>query len=118
MPTLSPPSVLRFEHRTDPGPARGLGIDRPRLSWRIADAPADYIQSGYDIELVRSGQRTLWSVESAEQVLVPWPAEPLTSRESVSVRVRVRGSGHESHWSEPAVAEAGQVRLGDPVEPL
>ena len=38
----------------------------------------------------RSGAIDTFAVESAEQVLVPWPAAPLGSRERVSVRVRVR----------------------------
>ena len=50
---------------------------------------------------------------SREQVLVPWPAAPLTSREAVRVRVRVRGAGMRSAWSDPATVEAGLLRADD-----
>ena len=52
-------------------------------------------------------------VTGGEQVLVPWPAAPLTSRESVRVRVRVRGAGMRSDWSDPATVEAGLLRTED-----
>ena len=50
---------------------------------------------------------------SADQVLVPWPARPLRSREAARVRVRVIGSGVESDWSEPATVEAGLLSPDD-----
>ncbi|MEU1972716.1 family 78 glycoside hydrolase catalytic domain [Microbacterium sp. NPDC019599] len=107
MTLISPPTAPRFEHRTDPGPALGLTTPRPRLSWTVARADADYEQTAYEIEVVRGDDdRERWVVESADQVLVPWPSAPLEARESVHVRVRVRGEDW-SPWSEPAEAEAG-----------
>ena len=50
---------------------------------------------------------------SADQVLVPWPAAPLRSREPARVRVRVIGGGAESDWSEPATVEAGLLDADD-----
>ena len=107
MTSISAPSAPRFEHRPDDGPALGLTTTRPRLSWSIAEAPADHEQTAYELEISRRGDATkTWLVESPEQVLVPWPSSALESRESVSVRVRVRGADW-SHWSEPSRAEAG-----------
>jgi alpha-L-rhamnosidase len=103
---LLPPSGIRFEHHASP--AIGIGERRPRLSWHVPGAAPEYRQRAYEIE--SRGRRLV--VESAEQVLVPWPDEPLTSRERVSVRVRVRDA-RWSPWSAPATVEAG---LLDPAE--
>ncbi|MFK4085468.1 family 78 glycoside hydrolase catalytic domain [Kribbella sp. NPDC020789] len=112
MPNPAAPSSVRFEHRTDSDPLLGLGTPTPRLSWQVASAPAGYAQTAYEVEI--SGTTTQsYTVESAEQVLVPWPGEPLASRERVAVRVRVRGDGDWSDWSEPAVAEVGLLSPTD-----
>lgn len=113
MASLIAPSAPRFEHRTDSGPVLGLGLDRPRLSWTLESAPEQYAQTGYDIEVTRASGTSIWPVDSADQVLVPWPAAPLASRESVSVRVRVRGGELESEWSSPSVCEAGLLHSTD-----
>lgn len=43
-----------------------------------------------------------------QQILVPWPGAPLSSRERVQARVRVHGEdGSWSDWSDWAAAEAG-----------
>ena len=77
-------------------------------------AAAGFVQVSYEIEIERSGAIETFAVDSADQVLVPWPAAPLKSRERVSVRVRVRDrSGSWSGWSEPVRAEAG---LLDPTD--
>lgn len=54
-------------------------------------------------------------VESPEQVLVKWPGAPLTSRERVTVRVRVwtPDTPGPSAWSEPATIEAGLLDPAD-----
>ena len=111
---VAAPTDLRFEHRTDGGPVLGIGTATPRLSWIIPAADAGFVQDAYEVELVRgSGASEVVRVASGEQVLVPWPADPLTSRESVRVRVRVCGAGRWSAWSDPATVEAGLLRTGD-----
>jgi alpha-L-rhamnosidase len=115
MPRPAAPVHLRFEHRTDEGPVLGLGTGSPRLSWQVPAADPDYTQSGYELEITRTGvPQTKHAVTSADQVLVSWPSHPLKSRESAEVRVRVRGGDDEwSDWSDPAVVEAGLLATGD-----
>jgi alpha-L-rhamnosidase len=99
MSRAAAPTGLRFEH----GPVLGIGAAAPRLSWQIPDADPDFTQTAYEIEV--DGESV--TVESAEQVLVPWPVAPLESRQRGTVRVRVRGGADWSGWSEPANLEAG-----------
>ncbi|WP_194396209.1 alpha-L-rhamnosidase [Microbacterium atlanticum] len=112
MAELTPPAALRFEHRTDRGPVLGIASPSPRLSWTIATAPDEYVQTAYEIEVARGLTTERWVVESAEQILVPWPDLPLHSREAATVRVRVRGP-EWSDWSEPATVEAGLFDADD-----
>jgi alpha-L-rhamnosidase len=112
---------LRAENHRDP---LGIGAIRPRLSWRVeTDAPG-WMQAAYEIAVrpddgaVRSGGPEVGSTgrtESTEQVLVPWPAGPLASRDRRLVRVRVWGDGAAapSDWSDPLVVEAGLLRAAD-----
>src|SRR6185369_4441800 len=84
------PSVdVHIEHLHD---TLGIGTDHPRLSWTVTTERRDWIQTGYEIEAYEShgtlrGQTG--KVESDQSVLVAWPFAPLTSREQLSVRVRV-----------------------------
>ena len=104
MTTVEP---VRFEHRDDP---LGLGTATPRLSWRVRTADPDWAQDAYEVERDDAPPVV---VESAEQVLRPWPFAPLASRERAGVRVRVRSGGAWSEWSEPSVAEAGLLTPAD-----
>jgi alpha-L-rhamnosidase len=109
---VAAPTALRFEHRTDEGPVLGIGTATPRLSWIVPSADAAFVQEAYEVEIARAGGASeVVRVISGEQVLVPWPAAPLTSRESV--RVRVSGAGMQSAWSDPATVEAGLLRTED-----
>jgi alpha-L-rhamnosidase len=105
---------VRFEHARD---AFGIGEARPRLSWRLETSAQGWRQSAYAIEAYGADgtlrDETGW-LELDESVLVPWPFAPLTSRERVTVQVRVRGEdGLPSSWSEPATAEAGLLQASD-----
>ncbi|WP_238332526.1 family 78 glycoside hydrolase catalytic domain [Kribbella jejuensis] len=104
------PTSLRFEHR--PAPVAGIGTASPRISWQVPAADAGYAQTAYEIEIARDTTQ-VFTVESADQVLVPWPADPLASRETAQVRVRVRGNEEWSDWSEPASVEAGLLSHDD-----
>jgi alpha-L-rhamnosidase len=92
MSNLAAPTSLRFEHRTDPGPTLGIGTATPRLSWQIPTADAGYAQAAYEVEISDSGggagkvsdtaTAQVFTVQSPDQILVPWPGDPLASRES------------------------------------
>ncbi|WP_405066752.1 glycoside hydrolase family 78 protein [Kribbella sp. NBC_01510] len=110
MSNLAAPTSLRFEHRA--APVLGLGTATPRLSWQVAAADADYAQTAYEVEIT-TGTAQVYTVQSSEQVLVPWPGDPLASRESAQVRVRVRGNGDWSDWSRPATVEVGLLGSDD-----
>jgi alpha-L-rhamnosidase len=111
---VAAPTAVRFEHRTDEGPVLGIGTATPRLSWIVPAADAGFVQKAYEVELTRAeGTPEVVRVTSGEQVLVPWPAAPLTSREPARVRVRVSGAGMRSDWSDPATVEAGLLRTED-----
>jgi alpha-L-rhamnosidase len=75
------PTAPRLEHRTDPKSVLGVGTAAPRLSWTVEHADADWEQTAYEIEVSRAGDRQTYLVTSQEQVLVAWPAPPLSSRE-------------------------------------
>jgi alpha-L-rhamnosidase len=114
MSDVAAPTAVRFEHRTDEDPVLGLGTATPRLSWIVAEADPAFVQEAYEVELTRAGgEPEVVQVAGRDQVLVPWPAAPLTSRESVRVRVRVSGAGMRSAWSDPATVEAGLLRTED-----
>ncbi|WP_456340839.1 glycoside hydrolase family 78 protein [Streptomyces shenzhenensis] len=55
-----------------------------------------------------SSRSAFFHVESADSVLVPWPAAPLEPREAREVRVRVIGAdGETSDWSDIVTVERG-----------
>ncbi|HEY3682189.1 MAG TPA: family 78 glycoside hydrolase catalytic domain [Streptosporangiaceae bacterium] len=104
MTTVDP---VRFEHRGEP---LGLGTATPRLSWRVRTDDPEWAQDAYELRL---GASETVRVESAEQVLVPWPFAPLASRTRAELRVRVRSGGAWSPWSDPSSAETGPLRPSD-----
>ncbi|MFD8008185.1 family 78 glycoside hydrolase catalytic domain [Streptomyces mirabilis] len=107
----SQPAPVTFEHSPD---GLGIGVAAPRLSWHIPDGRTT--QDAYELELHRAGLlcRT-GRMTGTSQVLVPWPGQPLNSRERVSVRVRVwtEGTTEPSPWSEAAAVEAGLLEADD-----
>jgi alpha-L-rhamnosidase len=115
---MTTPSRPAFEHHRV---ALGIGTPTPRLTWQTVcpescpEAEPGWRQAAYEVEIVRAGGVESRSVvESAESVLVPWPAAPLRSRERAEVRVRVRGEdGEWSGWSDPGVAETGLLAPAD-----
>ncbi|GAA5178573.1 glycoside hydrolase family 78 protein [Rugosimonospora acidiphila] len=98
---------VRVEHLPE-----ALGIDEPnpRLSFRVS-APDGWTQAGYEIEVLDPAGSPLARrrVESADSVLVPWPAAALEPRQRVAVRARVWGRDGEapSDWSVPTTVERG-----------
>ena len=105
---------LRVEHRQD---AFGIGMDQPRLSWLVETELQNWQQAGYEIEAYDAdGQliRQTGHVDSDQSVLVPWPFDPLQSRERIKLRVRVCDTqGRASDWSEAIPVETGLLHPED-----
>ncbi|WWC63696.1 uncharacterized protein I303_106301 [Kwoniella dejecticola CBS 10117] len=103
---------ITFEHYADP-----LGIDTPspRISWQFSNGVKDWEQSEYEMTLFKdhASPSEIFSVQSSESVLVPWPAAPLSSRQRVTVTVRARSKN--GSWTERAesVVEAGLLDKQD-----
>lgn len=106
MPTVSAP---RIEHHREP---IGIGEAAPRVSWTIADAPEDWQQQKYAVTITRAGSESTIEIESSDQVLVPWPLAPLSSRERAEVRVAVAGA--DGTWSVPGPATVVEAGLLNP----
>ena len=100
------PTQPRVEHLG--GAALGLGDRRPRLSWWLPDGASH--QLAYCVEV---NGRAHDRIEARDSVLVPWPTEPLTSRQRVAWRVKVWTDLGESEWSEPAWFETGLLDAAD-----
>jgi alpha-L-rhamnosidase len=92
------------------------------MSWQVADAPEDWTQTGYEVEVRVDGDSAgpvVHGMAGDDQVLVPWPAAPLASRARAEVRVRVLGRGRNeaetavSPWSTAALVEAGLLDPAD-----
>lgn len=100
-------SAVRFEHR-DSG--LGVGTGTPRLSWQVTTDDSDWVQTSYELDL---DSRTVIRVKSEQQVLVPWPFDPLASRTRATVRVGVASGKRWSDWSEPSTVETGLLVAED-----
>jgi len=105
---------VQYEHLQE---TLGIGTPRPRLSWQIETGQTGWLQSAYEIEALTPSGAVLGQtgkVASPESVLVDWPFAPLSSRQRVTVRVRVwDSSGQVSAWSDPAPAEVGLLEPED-----
>ena len=107
-------SRLQVEHLRE---TLGIGFARPRLSWQIEAAAPNWRQVAYEIECLSADGRARQDtgrVESDRSILVDWPFAPLSSRERVSLRVKVWGNdGSESAWSKPLIIETGLLDPAD-----
>jgi len=105
---------VRIEYLRD---ALGIGTERPRLSWIVETDRQGWHQTAYEIEAYDADGKSRGQtgrVESDQSILVPWPFEPLSSRERLSLRVRVWDQdGQLSAWSESVFAEAGLLHPQD-----
>ena len=76
-----------------------IGNDAPRLSWRYSGDEKDWTQASYEIKIVRAGKEETFTGATNQATYIPWPSNPLQSRESVVVSVRAKGSdGSETSW--------------------
>ncbi len=105
---------VRFEHLAD---GLGIGTAAPRLSWTVETSIGGWRQAAYEVRAHGpdgSIRGETGRVESDQSVLLPWPFEPLVSRERVVVRVRAWGAdGPPTAWSADAPVEAGLLSAAD-----
>ena len=129
-------SHVRFAHHRAEQAVLGIGESRPALSWRIDNTPAKWKQTQAQVEITRESKgpegkradktQTVHTLDGANHVFVPWDdlgQPPLTSRERVTVRIRMTGAAADSvdagvdtewsAWSEPATAEVGLLTQTD-----
>uniref|UniRef100_A0A7C1JVN4 alpha-L-rhamnosidase n=1 Tax=Caldilinea aerophila TaxID=133453 RepID=A0A7C1JVN4_9CHLR len=107
-------SRLQVEHLRE---TLGIGFARPRLSWQIEATAPNWRQVAYEIECLSAdghARQDTGRVESDRSILVDWPFAPLSSRERVSLRVKVWcNDGSESAWSRPLIIETGLLDPAD-----
>ncbi len=114
MTPLSAPTALKVDYHQVAPAVLGIGESTPRLSWQIPRAPRGWSQAAYEVEVQRGGESQCHRVHSSEQLFVPWVGDPLASRESADIRLRVQGSdGHWSGWSDVVTVEAGLLEPSD-----
>lgn len=126
---LAAPSHLKLEQYL-PGDVLGGAATVPRLSWEIATAPAGWKATSAELEVTRTDAAgtplaapEVLPLATADGILAAWPAQPLTSRERVVLRVRVSGSAADdqretsptltSPWSSPVAYEVGLLEPSD-----
>ncbi|RDW89934.1 glycoside hydrolase family 78 protein [Aspergillus mulundensis] len=114
MPPPIPASPTFEQHPT----GFGIGCQSPRISWRFSateGTASDWLQSAYDIEVVRGDRTESYHEKSSESILVPWPSEPLQSREIARVRVRSYGGQDNAptQWSAWSTVECGLLHRED-----
>lgn len=107
-------SRIQVEHLRE---TLGIGFARPRLSWQVEAVAPNWRQVAYEVECLSADGHTRQDtgrVKSAQSILVDWPFAPLSSREQVSLRVKVWGNdGSESVWSKPLILETGLLDPAD-----
>lgn len=129
---LAAPTHLRLEQYL-PGDVLGAASPTPRLSWEVPSAPAGWTPTTAELEITPTtaagtplAEPTVLALAGADGVLVPWPAEALTSRARMVLRVRVSGQDpaaatETTPWSAPVSYEVGLLRPEDwqalPVSP-
>ena len=105
---------VRIEHLRE---TLGIGMAQPRLSWMINTESREWNQSAYEIESYDANGKLrdqTGKIESDQSVLVAWPFASLSSREQLSVRVRVWGKDSDvSEWSDAVSLEAGLLSTSD-----
>ena len=104
------PVNIRFEHHPS---GFGIGTRAPRISWGLAGDEGNFSQAAYEVELSGQSGVSAVTVNSKDQVLVPWPFAALGSRERAEVRVRCASGDNWTDWSEPVVVETALLDPND-----
>lgn len=79
-----------------------IAKSKPRLSWRFDETDVEnWIQEAYEITVLQDGTETHYSETTSNSILVPWPGQPLHSREAAFIKVRAIGKdGTSTPWAE------------------
>lgn len=97
---------------TKSGPLEGtINTATPAISWNFSGSEKNWHQASYQIR-VRLKNESQWQEfpvsSSNSNLFVEWPGEPLKSRASFDLSVRVQGdNGDLSEWSEPVHGQVG-----------
>ncbi|KAM0275914.1 hypothetical protein ACHAQH_007301 [Verticillium albo-atrum] len=105
---------LHFQHYASPDRI-GISETTPRLSWKFENAPANFKQARYQLQIHAAPPSQSSPpdhdivTESDQGVLVEWPlTNPLSSRARVFARVRCWShQGDESDWGDYASVVCG-----------
>ncbi|ODN77292.1 alpha-L-rhamnosidase [Cryptococcus wingfieldii CBS 7118] len=111
---MSPVTItaVQAEHHPD-----GFAISHPapRLSWRFASSTfKGWKQASYRLTITHQGAKEqVYQVNSAENVLVPWPSRKLLSRGRARVQVQAFGQDGEGTNTIDLSFEAGLLLRSD-----
>jgi alpha-L-rhamnosidase len=91
----------------------GIDVQKPRLSWKIASATENMLQTAYEIKVTDQSAKgkLIWTsgkVSSDKSVNVAYEGPALKSMQRVSWQVRIwDNNGKATAWSAPAYWEMG-----------
>lgn len=111
--------VKIFDLRTEDDSGQiNIGLESPRLSWRLMSSKKNVKQISYEIEVADDinfsvNITTSKEVQSKLPFLAPWPGDPLKSREVKFWRVRVKTNAGWTVWSNPSRIEASLLSSDD-----
>lgn len=95
-----------------------VGVDAPRLSWRLRSARAGVRQQGYELQIARDSLfsdrlESSGDIASHSPLAAAWPGQAMSSREARWARVRVRAGLGWTGWSTPLRLEAALLAQND-----
>ena len=110
---------LQTEMRENP---EGLGVAKPRFSWKLTSDLPDVMQTAYQIEVassardLKAGKNLLWSsglVDSDHSLLIEYAGKPLESGKVYYWRVTAQTNKKETVRSEVQRWSMGLLNAGD-----
>lgn len=105
-------SDITFEHYRD---GFGIGHSSPRLSWRFTGGTEkNWQQIAVELRISVNGAPSQhFYIQTSQSVLVPWPAQPLQSRDIAQVSVKAVGKTLSTAWSSSVDLEAALLDRND-----
>ncbi len=94
-----------------------IGDEPPRLTWQVAGADPEQVQTAYEIQASShpdfGDSISTGPIASARQVAVAGPGAPMRSREVRYLRVRIETSAGWTDWGPTSRVEAGLLDAAD-----